>query len=223
MRLWMFVFLSLWHDMAFANQLSTRLPDPVPGLKAALQFCSQIRDDKMVAICIQLESSANWITAEALPICSMQTFDDNRISCLRGILDNQIRSDEVAVCESLAFGDQKSRCLTEIARPYPFKTKFKVDPKPGRDELSAFCTTLFFEKDKKTCLNILSSADLLTVESVRFCQVQFSDSAKLNCLEKLKNRLIVREEVAICDSVFSTSGKVNCLEGVQRKYQKVRP
>lgn len=223
MRLCLVTLLGFIVSSAMANPPPGRFPDPIPGLKAALQFCSQIQDDKMLINCIRIESGANWLTAEALPICSMQTFDTDRVKCLQGIIDNHIRPEEVEVCESLTFNDQKAQCLKDIARPFPYKTRFKVDPQPGRDEAATFCKSFFFDKDKKSCLNILSSADLITVEAVRFCQNQFSDRDKLDCMDRTKNRFIVPEEVLMCESVFSNSAKLTCLEGVQRKYQKIRP
>ena len=223
MRFYILFLMGFLSSFGNANTPPGRIPDPIPGLKAALQFCGQIKDDEAMKACVQLESGANWITPEALPICSIQSFDDDRINCFKGIVDRQIRPEEVDVCKSMTFNDEKAQCLAEINRPFPYKTKLKIDPQPGRDEAAQLCKTFFFDQDKKTCLAILSGADLLTVDGVRFCKKQFSDHDKLGCLERLKNHFIVPEEVTLCGTVFTSEAQVQCLEGVQRKYQKIRP
>lgn len=213
------VFLMLLSIKAF----SAPVPDPVPGLQAALQFCMGIEDESEIPRCVWLESSANWVTREALPICRNQSFDSDRINCLAGIVNREIRPEEVAVCESLTFDDEKAQCLAQIPRLFPYRTRLKVDPRPGLQAVSRLCQSFFHDDDKRRCLNELSSAELFTVEAAGFCAGLFSDDEKIQCLGKLRNKFIVREEVLMCDRVFDDAGKLSCLEGVQRKYQLRRP
>lgn len=199
------------------------VPDPIPGLQAALQFCLTIEDDREIPRCVRLESGANWVTREALPICQLQDFDDQRVQCLAGIVDKDIRPQEVRVCESLTFNDEKARCLAEINRPFLYRTRLKVDPRPGLDAASRLCQSFFFDEDKRRCLAQMTSAELFTVEAVEFCGSRFSDDDKISCLGRLRNRFIVRDEVSLCLRVFTDEGQLACLEGVVRKYQLRRP
>jgi hypothetical protein len=219
MRLLLFITLLI----AAVETHAQRVPNPIPGLQAALQFCMGIRDDAMITECVRLESGANWVTPEALPICSNQNFDEDRISCLRGIVNIQIRPEEVRVCDSLTFDDEKAKCLAEIRRPFPYRTRIKVDPVPGRDQAANLCSSFFSDDDKKRCLMEMTRADLLTVDAVRFCSEQFSDDDKIQCLGRLKDHFIVAEEVSLCKKVFTDEGQLGCLSGVQRKYVKTRP
>lgn len=217
-----------WFTLCTAVLLSLsahaqRVPDPIPGLQAALQFCTNLWDTDTIAPCVRLESGANWVTREALPICAQQNFDDEKVACLGGIIDSEIRPEEVRVCESLTFNDEKARCLANIRRPFPYRTRLKVDPQPGRDEAARLCQSFFFDDDKKRCLNEMTLADLLTVDAVRFCASLFVDNDKIQCLGRLKDRMILSEEVSLCKKVFTDEEQLKCLEGVKRKYKKTRP
>ncbi|WP_374031958.1 hypothetical protein [Bdellovibrio bacteriovorus] len=198
---------------------SIPIPDPVPGLQAALQFCASIEDDNEIPRCVRLESGANWVSKEALPICRHQNFDSERVNCLAGVVNRDIRPEEVDVCESLTFDDEKARCLADIQRPFPYRTRLKVDARPGLQAASRLCQSFFYDEDKRRCLNEMSAAELFTAEAVGFCADRFSDDEKIQCLGKLRNKFIVREEVLMCDRVFDDAGKLSCLEGVQRKYR----
>lgn len=205
------------------NAKAQRIPDPIPGLRAAMQFCVSIDNDKMISQCVRLESGANWVTPEALPICLLQNFDEDRVNCLSKIVNSQIRPEEVKVCESLNFDEEKAKCLADIRRPFPYRTRIKVNPQPGRDQASLLCQSMFSDDDKRKCLNEMSRADLLSVDAVAFCAEQFTDDDKIQCLGKLKDRLIFSEEVTICKKVFTESEQILCLSGVQRKYVKTHP
>ncbi|WP_374034788.1 hypothetical protein ACES2I_02575 [Bdellovibrio bacteriovorus] len=205
-----------------APAYSIPIPDPIPGLQAALQFCVAIADDSEIPQCVRLESAANWVAKEALQICRNQNFDSDRVNCLAGIVNRDIRPGEVAVCESLTFDDEKARCLAAINRPFPYRTRLKVDPRPGLQAASHLCQSFFYDDDKRRCLNEMSAAELFTVEAVAFCADRFSDDEKIQCLGRMRNRFVVREEVLMCERVFDDGGKLSCLEGVQRKYQ-LRP
>lgn len=217
------LFVAFTFLLLSVESFAQRIPDPIPGLQAALQFCMTIQDDDSIAQCVTLESAANWVTPEALPICRNQNFDTDRISCLRGIVNIQIRPEEVRVCESLNFNDEKAQCLADIRRPFPYRTRIKVDPQPGRDEVANLCRSFFSDDDKKKCLSEMTQADLFTVDAVRFCSEQFTDDDKIQCLGQLKNHFIVREEVILCKRIFNDDQKISCLSGVQRKYAKIRP
>lgn len=199
------------------------IPDPVPGLMAALQFCTYIEDESVIPACIRAESSANWFTKEALPICMQQSFDEDRVRCLQSIQNSDIRVEEVQVCESLTFDDEKARCLADIQRPFPYRTRLKVDPTPGMRAASRLCQSFFADEDKRRCLHEMSAAELFTVDSVGFCADRFSDDEKIQCLGLLRNKFIVADEVKICDKVFTDEGKLSCLQGVERKYLLRRP
>ncbi|UXR64908.1 hypothetical protein EZJ49_01415 [Bdellovibrio bacteriovorus] len=209
--------------MSSVSARAIPFPDPVPGLMAALQFCTQIEDETVIPACVQIESSANWFTKEALPICRQQNFDEDRVRCLRGIHNSDIRVEEVQVCESLTFDDEKACCLAEIHRPFPYRTRLKVDPTPGLQAASRLCQSFFADDDKRRCLKELSAAELFTVESVGFCASRFSDDEKIQCLGLLRNKFIVADEVRICEKVFTDEGKLSCLQGVERKYLLRRP
>lgn len=217
MRFFIFLLIILFQDQAF----SQRFPDPIPGLQAALQFCNIIQSDDMIIKCVALESGANWITREALPICEDQNFDNERVSCLEGIINSDIRPQEARICESLNFQSEQAKCLRNIRRPFPYITRIKVDPQPGLDATSNFCQSFFFDSDKKKCLDEMVQADLITISAVDFCRGQFSDQNKIKCLGRLKNRLIFDEEVLLCQKVFTDERQIRCLESVQRKYRKV--
>lgn len=217
MRILSFLLVILFQIQAFAQ----RVPDPIPGLEAALQFCNLIQSDDMIIKCVALESGANWVTREALPVCENQNFDNERVSCLEGIINSDIRPQEARICESLNFPSEQAKCLRNIRRPFPYTTRIKVDPQPGLDAASDFCQSFFFDSDKKKCLNEMVQADLITVSVVDFCRAQFSDQNKIKCLGRLKNRLIVNDEVLLCQKVFTDERQTRCLESVQRKYRKI--
>nr|BFD65623.1 hypothetical protein HAGR004_06450 [Bdellovibrio sp. HAGR004] len=209
--------------MSSVSAQAIPVPDPVPGVMAALQFCTQIEDDTVIPACVRIESSANWFTKEALPICMQQSFDEDRVRCLRGIQNSHIRVEEVQVCESLTFDDEKARCLAEINRPFPYRTRLKVDPTPGLQAASRLCQSFFTDEDKRRCLRELTAAELFTVDAVGFCADRFSDDEKIQCLAILRNKFIVADEVRICEKVFTDEGKLSCLQGVERKYLLRRP
>ncbi len=198
-----------------------KFPDPLPGLEAALQFCLQIRDDVSIGDCVTLESSANWVTKEALFICSQQSFDSDRVLCLQGIIDHYIRPEEVIVCESLTFDDEKAQCLGDIQRPYNYKTYYQINPQPGLQEAAQLCRSFFSDDDKRKCLFEMQQANLFTVAAVRYCGGLFSDDDKIQCLARLRNHLILPEEARLCGKIFSDEDKTYCLEGVRRKYRLI--
>lgn len=217
MRNFFFLITVFFQIQAF----SQRTPDPIPGLQAALRFCNLIQSDDIIIKCIALESGANWVTREALPVCENQNFDNERVSCLEGIINSDIRPQEARICESLNFPSEQAKCLREIRRPFPYVTRIKVDPQPGLDAAATFCQSFFFDNDKKKCLNEMVQADLITTAVVEFCSRQFTDQNKIICLGRLKNRFVIDDEVLLCQKVFTDERQIKCLEGVQRKYKKI--
>jgi hypothetical protein len=184
-----------------------------------MNFCLILRDDDAIEKCVRLESAANWVTPEALSICRRQSFDDEKVECLESIVNRQLRPDEVQVCESLRSRFDQARCLTEVDRPFPYVTRLKIDPQPGRDRASELCRSFFSDDDKRQCLQISSLANLYTVDSVHFCSKRFLDSEKLDCLQRLRDRFITKEEVQACSKVFLDDPKLRCLQGVNRKFR----
>jgi hypothetical protein len=217
MRLLAFLLTGILAAPSFAQSF----PDPIPGLQAAMNFCLILRDDDAIEKCVRLESAANWVTPEALSICRKQTFEDEKVDCLEGVVNRQIRPEEVQVCESFRSRFDQAQCLTEVDRPFPYVTRLKIDPQPGRDRASDLCRSFFFDDDKRACLQIISKASLYTVDSVQFCSRQFRDSEKLDCLQQLKDRFIAKEEVQACSKIFHDDLKLRCLQGVNRKFRLI--
>ncbi|WP_374029642.1 hypothetical protein [Bdellovibrio bacteriovorus] len=215
MRHFVVLLLLLLSRHSFAQ----RFPDPIPGLQAAVRFCANLDEDEAIIDCVQLESAADWVTKEALPICISQSFDNEKVGCLRSIVNNEIRVEEVQVCESISFAEEQAQCLAEIRRPFSYRTRIKVDARPGLQAASRLCQSFFGDDDKKRCVREMSQAELYTVEAIQFCESLFSDDEKIACVAKLKNRFIVREEVSACERVFGDNRKLECLEGVRRKYR----
>ncbi len=195
------------------------VPNPIPGLQAALQFCLAIEDVREIPYCVRLESSANWVSRDALPICALQSLDEERVRCLAGIVNKEIYPDEVQICDSLTFANEKARCLGKISRPFPYRTRIKVDPRPGLEAATLLCQSFSYDEDKRRCQALVAEAELFTVEAVQFCGELFSDQDRISCLGRLSNRFIVRDEVTLCQKVSMQEEQMFCLEEVQRKYK----
>lgn len=198
------------------------VPDPIPGLSAAVQLCSQMRDDDEAANCIGTESTANWFTATAMKICAKGTWDSDKNNCLTRIKDLWLLDGEVQTCASQTFFDDQLECLSQVSRKFPYITHIKADPMPGLNAAAQFCQQFFFDNDKNTCVQTTGSAQFFSVEALQICNKVFTDDRKLNCLMLIKNKVITAPEASVCLNRFTDDDKVNCLQSHQRFYKPPR-
>jgi hypothetical protein len=208
--------------LATSVHAQNRVPDPIPGLYAAVQSCAKMSDDPEAIKCIQIESSANWFTAEAVSVCNEGTWDREKNQCLESIKDKWIQPSEAQTCQSQTFFSDKAQCLALITRVFPYRTTLKADPAPGLDEAGRFCQSFFFDQDKNNCIRLTGSAQYFSVHALGLCKSLFTDSEKLNCLEAIKNKVITEPENGVCASLFTDQYKQQCLKSHQRFYKTPR-
>lgn len=207
---------------AHAQRPPVNSPDPIPGLKAAVQVCAQMRDDDEAANCIGIESTANWFTSSAMQICNKGTWDKDKNECLTAIKDLWLLDGEVQTCSSQTFFDDQLQCLTQVTRKFPYITTIKADPMPGLNAAANFCQQFFFDNDKNSCVQTTGSAEYFSVDALQICNKLFTDDQKLNCLLAIKNKVIATNEASVCMNRFTDSDRMNCVQAHQRYYKAPR-
>ena len=69
--------------------------------------------------CLSLIGSSVYISIPAVDVCYALSYENQKLSCLAGIVSRVIAEEEAKVCKGLTYGADKVACLHSIQRTYP--------------------------------------------------------------------------------------------------------